>query len=86
VQDAHLVERQAERVRRDLRHHRFQTLPDRSRADIDRHRSIRLEVEPRRLLRTESAALDKTGNPNAVVATVDLAALQCAFFFPAELA
>jgi len=65
VQDAHLVERQAERVRRDLRHHRFKTLPDCSRADIDRHGSIRRKVEPRRLLRTQPAALDKAGDGNA---------------------
>jgi hypothetical protein len=43
VQDAHLPERQAERIRRNLRHHRFEALSDRSRADIDRHRPIRLE-------------------------------------------
>src|SRR6516162_5108787 len=82
---AALPARQAERVRRDLRHHRFEALPDGSRADIDRHHPIRLEVEPRRLVRTGSAALDKTGDRDAVVAPVDLAALQCALFFPAEL-
>ena len=32
-----------------------------------------------------SAALDKAGNGDAVVAPVDLAALQHAFFLPAEL-
>jgi hypothetical protein len=36
--------RHTERVRRDLRHHRFEALPDRSRTDIDRYRAIRLEV------------------------------------------
>jgi hypothetical protein len=46
-----LPERQAERIRRDLRHRRFEALSDRSRADTDRHRAVRLEVEPRRLLR-----------------------------------
>jgi hypothetical protein len=85
VQDAHLPERQAERVRRDLRHHRLEALSYRSRADIDRHRPIRLEVEPRRFLRTGSAALDKTGDRDAVVAPVDFAALQRALFLPAEL-
>src|SRR5262249_29391582 len=85
VQDAHLPERQAERIRRDLRHHRFEALPHRSRADIDRHRAIRLEVESCRLLRTGSAALEKAGDSDAVVAPVDLAALQRTLFLPAEL-
>ena len=85
MQDAHLIERQPERVRPDLRHDRFEALPDRSRADIHRHRAIRFEVEPRRLLRTGSTALDKAGNGDAVVAPVDQAALQRALFLPAEL-
>ena len=85
MQYAHLPERHTERVRGDLRHHRFEALPDRSRADIDRDRAIRLEVEPRRLLRTGSAALDKAGNGDAVVAPVDLAALQRTLILPAEL-
>ena len=85
MEDAHLPERQAERIRRDLRHHRFEALPDRGRADIDRHRAVRLEVEPRRLLRPGSAALDKAGDRDAVIAAVDLAALQRALFLPAEL-
>jgi hypothetical protein len=85
VQHTHLPERHTERVRSDLRHHRFQALPDCSRADIDRHRAIRLEVEPRRLLRTGAAALDKAGDSDAVVAPVDLAALHRTLFLPAEL-
>src|SRR5215468_12119729 len=80
-----MPERHTERVRGDLRHHRFEALSDRSRADIDRHRAIRLEVEPRRLLRTGSAALDEAGDRDAVVAPVDLAALQRALFLPTEL-
>ena len=47
--------------------------------------SDRLEIEPRRLLRAGSAALDKTGDRDAVVAPVDLAALQRALFLPAKL-
>src|SRR5439155_23623568 len=69
----------------DLRHHCFEALPDRSRADINRHGAVRLEVEPRRLLRAGSAALDKAGDGEAVVAPVDLAALQRTLFLPAEL-
>src|SRR5256714_14721644 len=85
MQDAHLPERHAEGVRRDLRHHRFETLSDRSRADINRHRAICLDFEPRRLLRTGSAALDKAGDGDAVVAPVDLAVLQRTLFLPAKL-
>jgi hypothetical protein len=76
MQHAHLPERQAERVRGDLRHHRFEALPDRSRTDIDHHRAMRFEVEPRRLLWTGATALDKTDDSHAMVAPVDLAALQ----------
>ena len=75
MQDSHVIERQAERVRRDLRHHRFEPLPDSSRADIDRHPAIGFELEPRRLLRTRATALDKAGDRNAMVAPVDLATL-----------
>ena len=85
MQDAHLPERHTERIRRDLRHHRFEALPNRSRTDIDRYRAIRLEVEPRRLLGAGSAALDKAGDSDTVKAPVDLAALQRALFLPAEL-
>jgi len=41
--------------------------------------------EPRRLLRTGSAALDKAGDSDAVLAPVDLAALQRTLILPAEL-
>src|SRR6202040_3223044 len=41
--------------------------------------------EPRRLLRSGPTALDKTGDGDAVVAPVDLAALQRTLFLPAEL-
>jgi len=85
VHYAHLPERQPERIRRDLRHHRFEALSDRSRTDIDRHGAICLEIEPRSLLRTCSAALDKARDGDAVVAPVNRAALQCALFLPAEL-
>ena len=85
MEHAHPIERDAERIGCDLPHHRFEALPDRSRADINRHRAIRLEVEPRRLLRTGSATLDKTGDGDAVVAPVDLAALQRTLILPAEL-
>jgi hypothetical protein len=60
-------------------------LPDRSRADIDRNRAIRLEVEAGRLLRAGSSALEERGDGHAVIASVDLTALQRTFFVPAKV-
>jgi hypothetical protein len=42
-------------------------------------------IEPRRLFRTGSTALDKAGNGDAVVAPIGLLALQRALLLPAEL-
>src|SRR5262249_60929007 len=72
-------------LRRVRRVSRFEPSPDGSRADIHRHHAIRFEVESRRLLRAGSTALDKAGDRHAVVAPVDLAALQRTLFVPAEL-
>lgn len=75
MRDAHLSERQAERVRRNLRRHRFEAVPGRSRADMHRHSAVRREIEPRRLLRACSTALDKAGDGQAMIALVEFLAL-----------
>ena len=85
MENADLPERQAERIRGDLRHYRFQALPERGRADIHRHHTVRLQFQARRLLRPGAASLDKAGDGDTVIAAVDLAPLQSALFFPAEL-
>src|ERR1700730_12664495 len=84
MEDAHMIERQAERICADLRHHRFEALPDRRGADVHRHAAVRLQFEPRRLLRPGPRPFDKTADRDAVIAAIDQSALQCAFFCPTE--
>ena len=66
----HLPERQAERVRRDLRHHRFEALPDRSRA------GIALDCEP--------VAPDESASRNAASASPLTPVKTIAAFVPAS--
>ena len=83
--DADLIERQAKRVRADLREHRLMALTGARRSDIDVERAVRCETDARVLLRTADAALDEAGEPDAVVPAVDVVALQGLLVAPADL-
>jgi hypothetical protein len=85
VPHANLVDGQAKCIGGDLRHDRFEALPDGSGGDIHGDRTVGLEVEPRRFLRPGAGALDKARDRDAVVAAVDQPPLQTAFLVPAEL-
>src|SRR5216684_4338955 len=85
VQYPHLVERDAEPIGGDLGDDRLEPLPDRGRADGDRHRAVALQFETRQLLRPGATAFDETGDGHPVIAAVDQPAVQFALLGPAEL-
>src|ERR1051326_7664985 len=85
MKHTHQVDWHAERVGGDLGHYRFETLPDRRRADIHRHAAVGLQFEPRRLLRPGAGTLYKAGDRDAVIAPVNQSALQFALLLPTEL-
>src|SRR3954471_19978721 len=85
MEHANLLDRQSERLGRDLRADGLQTLADVRRADGDRCTAVVVELDARVLARTRGAAFDEAGARGAVVAAVDHLAIELRFLLPAEL-
>ena len=83
--DADSVERDLQRVGAHLREYRLMALSGARRTDIDIEHSIRCETNPRLFFHAAGAALDERSKADAMVPAVDLAALDGAFFGPADL-
>src|SRR5205085_1354593 len=84
MEDANLLDRQSERLGRDLRAYRLQTLADVRRADVDGCTALVIELDARVLARAGRAAFDEAGDRRAVVAAIDQLAIQLRFLLPAE--
>src|SRR6267142_4503238 len=80
------IDRYFERVSRDLREDRLDTLAHGGGAEIDRKCPVIVDLEPRRLLRAGGAAFDKTRNAEAVIAAVDQSAAELRLLVPPDLA
>src|SRR3954467_12224628 len=72
------------RIGRDLREHGLDALPDRGRAHINREVAVRLQHDARAFLRAGGAALDETGNGDAVMAPVDQLTPERGFLRPTD--
>ena len=81
---ADALHRDFQRIRRDLGEDGLDPLADRGGADEHRHRAVRVDFEPRGLLRAGGAALDEAADREPVIAAVDQPALQLRLLGPAD--
>src|SRR5215813_9452531 len=78
------IDRHFERISRDLREDRFDALPHRGRAEIDRKRPVVINFEPRCFLWAGGAALDETRNAKAMISAVDQSTALLRLLVPAD--
>src|SRR3954462_10007432 len=84
VKDADLLQVDAQRVRRDLRHHGLEALADARGADEHRYAAVIVERDAGVLARAGRAALHEAAHGDAVVAAVDELPLLFQLFFPVK--